>query len=59
MDFQMDNFSPLGLGYFFGGMSTSPQLGSEGQFYYGKHLDFRKTSSSFTLLPKPTNADGG
>lgn len=55
----MDNFEPIGLSHFFGGMATDTELGSDAQFYYGKHLDFRKNPSSLTLLPKPTNADGG
>lgn len=55
----MDNFEPLGLGHFFGGMSTDRQLGSEAQFYYSRHFDFRKNPSGLTLLPKPTNTDGG
>jgi hypothetical protein len=55
----MDNFEPIGLSHFFGGMSTDIELGSDAQFYYGKRVDFRKTPSSLTLLPKPTNADGG
>lgn len=55
----MDNFKPVGLAHFFGGMSSDKELGSEGQFFYGKHIDFRKQPSSFSLLPQPTNADGG
>lgn len=55
----MDNFEPLGLGHFFGGMSTDKQLGSEAQFYYSRHFDFRKNPSGLTLLPKPANTDGG
>ncbi len=55
----MDNFEPIGLSHFFGGMSTDKELGSDAQFYYAKHIDFRKNPSSATLLPKPTNADGG
>lgn len=55
----MDNYQPVGLSYFFAGMSTDRALGAEGSFYYSQHVDFRKNPSSFTLLPKPTNADGG
>lgn len=50
---------PIGLNKFFGGWSTDKQLGSDGQFYYSKSLDFRKKPSSLTLLPKPANTDGG
>ena len=53
------NFEPIGLSRFFGGQSTDKELGSAAQFYYNKHTDFRKNPSSFKLLPKPTNADGG
>lgn len=55
----MDNFEPVGLSHFFGGQSTDKELGGEAQFYYNRHTDFRKNPSSVTLLPKPTNADGG
>ncbi len=55
----MDNYEPIGLSHFFGGWSTDRELGSDAQFYYSKHIDFRKAPSSATLLPKPTNADGG
>ena len=55
----MDNFEPIGLGAFFGGWSTDKQLSSAAQFYYSQHIDFRKNPSSFTLLPKPVNTDGG
>lgn len=55
----MDNYEPIGLSHFFGGWSTDKELGSDAQFYYSKHIDFRKAPSSATLLPKPTNADGG
>jgi len=55
----MQPFEPIGLSHFFGGQATDRELGNEAQFYYNKHTDFRKNPSSFTLLPKPTNADGG
>jgi len=54
-----DNFEPIGLNKFFGGWSSDKQLGSDAQFYYSQHIDFRKRPSSFTLLPKPANTDGG
>jgi len=53
------NFEPVGLGAFFGGQAQDKQLGGKSQFYYGKHLDFRKYPSQFTVLPAPTKADGG
>lgn len=53
------NFEPIGLNKFFGGWATDKQLGSDGQFYYSRHFDFRKKPSSLTLLPKPANTDGG
>ena len=53
------NFEPVGLSHFFGGWATDKELGSEAQFYYSRHTDFRKNPSGFSLLPKPTNADGG
>lgn len=52
-------YEPIGLSNFFGGRSTDKKLGSVAQFYDSKHLDFRKNPSSLTLLPEPTNADGG
>jgi hypothetical protein len=52
-------YEPIGLSHFFGGQSTDKELGSEAQFYYNRHTDFRKNPSSMTLLPKPANADGG
>lgn len=55
----MENLEPVGLGHFFGGMSSDKQLGTSAQFYYSRHIDFRKNPSSFTLLPQPSNADGG
>lgn len=54
-----NNYEPIGLAHFFGGQSTDKELGSEAQFYYNRHTDFRKNPSSVTLLPKPTNTDGG
>lgn len=55
----MDNYSPIGLSSFYGGWSTDKQLGAKAQFYYSQHIDFRKNPSSFTLLPKTTQTDGG
>lgn len=54
-----NNFEPIGLNKFFGGWSSDKQLGSDGQFYYSRSIDFRKKPSSFTILPKPANTDGG
>lgn len=55
----MDSYEPLGLGHFFGGMSSDKQLGSDAQFYYSRHFDFRKNPSSLSLLPRTANTDGG
>lgn len=54
-----NNFEPIGLNKFYGGWSSDKQMGSDAQFYYSRHIDFRKRPSSFTLLPRPTNTDGG
>lgn len=54
-----NNFEPIGLNKFFGGWSSDKQLGSDAQFYYSRSIDFRKKPSSFTLLPKTANTDGG
>ncbi len=55
-----DNYIPIGLTSFFGGMSTDAKLGIKGQFYYGQHLDFRKNPSNFSVLPgtRETTAGG-
>lgn len=49
---------PVGLSSFFGGMSVDSKLASSKapQFYFGRHIDFRKKPSQFTVLPqgKPT-----
>lgn len=55
----MDNYSPKGLTSFFGGQSVDKFLGTEGQFYYARHVDHRKNPSSLSVLPAPTKADGG
>lgn len=55
----MDNFEPYGLTAFYGGMSTDKFLGSKAQFYYARHLDFRKQPSNLSVLPAPTKTDGG
>lgn len=52
-------FENVGLSAFFGGWSSDKQLGTAAQFYYSKHLDFRKSPSSFSVLPKPVDTDGG
>lgn len=54
-----DNFEPVGLSAFFGGMSVDNKLGSSSQFYYGRHLDFRKNPSTLSVLPGPRRADNG
>lgn len=54
-----DNLVPVGNTTFFGGMSVDSNLGTEGQFYYGQHLDFRKNPSSFSILPGPARTDAG
>lgn len=54
-----DNYEPIGLSSFFGGMSTDSKLGTKGQFYYGQHLDIRKNPSNFSVLPAPARADNG
>lgn len=56
---QDNNFDPIGLSSFFGGMSTDSKLGTKSQFYYGRHLDFRKNPSNFSVLPAATRADMG
>src|SRR3990167_27944 len=42
----------VGLQSFVGGMSTDQKYGQEFQFYYGRHIDFRKKPSQFSILPK-------
>ena len=37
---------------FDGGMSTDLKIGTENSFYYTRHLDFRKSPTQLTLLPK-------
>lgn len=54
-----DNLIPIGPTNFFGGMSVDSKLGTEGQFYYGQHLDFRKNPSNFSILPGTRRADNG
>lgn len=54
-----DNLIPVGNTTFFGGMSVDSNLGTDGQFYYGQHLDFRKNPSSFSILPGTRRADNG
>ena len=46
------SYEPIGLSAFFGGMSIDRKLGTKSpQFYYGRHIDFRKNPSQFTVLP--------
>lgn len=52
-------YRPIGLNRFFGGQATDKEMGSTAQFYDSRSLNFRAVPSSFTLLPKPRNADGG
>lgn len=40
-------------------MSVDKKLGSKAQFYYSKHLDFRKNPSNFSILPAPSRTDNG
>lgn len=54
-----DNFDPIGLNSFYGGMSVDSKLGTNSQFYYARHIDFRKNPSNFSVLPQPTKADNG
>lgn len=54
-----EDFKPAGLSAFFGGMSIDKKLGSAAQFYYARHIDFRKNPSTFSILPAPTRADSG
>lgn len=54
-----DNLVPVGNTTFFGGMSVDSNLGTDGQFYYGQHLDFRKNPSSFSILPGTARTDAG
>lgn len=53
------NYEPIGMDRFYGGQSTDISIGSTAQFYNSHRVDFRKRPSSFTLLPQPTNSDGG
>lgn len=47
-------YEPVGLGSFFGGMSVDSKLTSAKvpQFYFARHIDFRKNPSQFTILPQ-------
>lgn len=55
----MNEYESVGLSYFFGGQSQSKQLGTKGQFYYSRAVDFRKEPTSFSALPVTTKTDGG
>jgi hypothetical protein len=53
-------FEPVGLSAFYGGMSIDKKLATKSpQFYYGRHIDFRKNPSQFTVLPQGGNAAVG
>lgn len=47
----MENLVPIGIGEFYGGQSIDQQLGSKGQYWYGRHIDHRKNPTQFTVLP--------
>lgn len=50
-------YEAVGLNAFYGGMSIDKRLTTKSpQFYFGRHIDFRKNPSQFTILPqgKPT-----
>lgn len=43
---------------FDGGMSTDLKLGPEHSFYYARHIDFRKSPTQLTVLPKTVKETG-
>lgn len=47
------SYEPVGLSAFFGGMSIDRKLSTKSpQFYYARHIDFRKNPGQFTVLPQ-------
>lgn len=53
-------YEPVALPAFFGGMSIDRKLGTKApQFYYGRHIDFRKNPSQFTVLPYGSAENSG
>lgn len=48
---------PLVYNRFDGGMSTDLKLGIPNSFAYSQSVDFRKSPSQMTVLPKPTQED--
>lgn len=46
-------YEAVGLDAFYGGMSVDRKIGTKApQFYFGRHIDFRKNPSQFTILPQ-------
>ena len=54
----MPQLDKVGLQAFFGGQSTDRKYGADFQFFYSRHLDFRKNPSQLTVLPKTRRASG-
>lgn len=51
--------TPVGLSSFFGGQADDLKLGTKSQFYYSRHVDFRKRPSQFSVLPAPSETTSG
>lgn len=51
------NMESIGLQSFAAGMSVDRKYGTRGQFYYSKHVDFRKNPGQFSVLPAGTAVD--
>lgn len=49
---------PLSINNWSGGLSSDDQIGQAYSFAYSKHLDFRKSPSRLTVLPKTTKDSG-
>jgi len=49
----------VGLQSFVGGMSVDRKFGSRNQFYYSRHVDFRKNPGKFSILPGTAETSGG
>lgn len=54
-----DEYESVGLDFFFGGWSSDRKLGTQAQFYYSKHADFRKLPGQFSVLPGTSDTSGG
>lgn len=55
----METYEPVGLQSFVGGMSVDRKYGTRYQFYYSRHIDFRKNPGQFTVLPGTTEGTAG